>query len=99
MGTAPKPTRRTTLVTARKAAGFTQEALAARLGVERSTVYRWETGETSPLPMLRPGLAQLLRLDNDQLSALLGEPTISYAPVDGQAYGGIHPHPGPDQQR
>jgi len=73
MESAPKPARRTALIAARKAAGLTQEALAARVGVERSTVYRWETGETTPLPMLRPGLAQLLRLENGQLSALLGE--------------------------
>lgn len=72
--TAPKPAKRTALVAARKAAGFSQEELAARVGVERSTVYRWESGETTPLPMLRPGLARLLRLDSDQLSALLGEP-------------------------
>ena len=70
----PKPTRRTGLVAARKAAGFTQEQLADRLGVERSTVYRWESGDTNPLPMLRPGLAKLLRVADDRLSALLGEP-------------------------
>jgi DNA-binding transcriptional regulator YiaG len=77
---APKPTRRTELVAARKAAGFTQEALAARLGVERSTVYRWESGETNPLPMLRPGLANLLRVTDERLSALLGEP-VDHAPL------------------
>jgi DNA-binding XRE family transcriptional regulator len=71
---APQPTRRTELIAARKAAGLTQEELAARLGVERSTVYRWESGETNPLPMLRPGLAKLLRMADERLSALLGEP-------------------------
>src|SRR5262249_42338773 len=40
-GPAPKPTRkRTALIAARVAAGYTQETLAARIGVERSTVYR-----------------------------------------------------------
>lgn len=73
IGSAPKPVRRTGLIAARKAAGFTQEELAARLGVERSTVFRWESGETAPLPMLRPGLAELLRVDSDRLSDLLGE--------------------------
>ena len=73
-GPAPKPTtRRTALIVARVAAGFTQETLAARMGVERTTVYRWEAGLTVPLPMLRPGLAQLLGLDNEQLAAVLGE--------------------------
>lgn len=80
-GSAPKPVRRTGLIAARKAAGFTQETLAARLGVERSTVYRWESSETTPLPMLRLGLAQLLRVDNDRLSALLGEPVDQAAPT------------------
>lgn len=74
MEPAPKSGRRTALVAARKAAGFTQDALAARVGVERTTVYRWEAGETTPLPILRPGLAQLLRLDSHRLSVLLGEP-------------------------
>jgi len=69
-----KPVRRTGLIAARKAAGLTQETLAARLGVERTTVYRWESGETNPLAMFRPGLAQLLRVADERLSALLGEP-------------------------
>lgn len=75
MGSPPKPTKRHTLVAARKAAGYTQETLAARIGVERSTIFRWESGETLPLPWLRPGLAQLLGLDNEQLAVLLGEPS------------------------
>ena len=72
--TAPKPTnRRNALAAARVAAGFSQEALAARVGVERSTVYRWEAGLTTPLPMLRPGLAQLLGLNDKQLATALDE--------------------------
>jgi DNA-binding XRE family transcriptional regulator len=74
VGSVPKPTRRAGLVAARKAAGFTQEALAARLGVEPSTVYRWESGETTPLPTLCPGLATLLGVADERLPVLLGEP-------------------------
>jgi DNA-binding transcriptional regulator YiaG len=42
----------------RKAAGLTQGALARRLGVQKSTVYRWETGRTR---ITRP-MARLIRL-------------------------------------
>lgn len=42
--------KRIRLARCRKAAGFSQEKLAERLGVERSTVVRWEMGETEPQP-------------------------------------------------
>lgn len=32
----------------RESKGMTQKALAHRLGVERSTVAKWETGEATP---------------------------------------------------
>jgi transcriptional regulator with XRE-family HTH domain len=41
-------TKRDRLAQRRKALGLTQEALAGLLGVERSTVVRWERGETKP---------------------------------------------------
>jgi tetratricopeptide (TPR) repeat protein/transcriptional regulator with XRE-family HTH domain len=55
----------------RKAVGLTQEQLAERLRVERTTVVRWERGETQPLPWLRPKLAQALRVSADRLEELL----------------------------
>ncbi|SEF24729.1 Helix-turn-helix [Amycolatopsis pretoriensis] len=42
--------RREELVSARKAAGLTQEKLAEVMCVDRSTVIRWEAGEYAPLP-------------------------------------------------
>lgn len=63
--------RRTALVAARKAAGYTQEQLAAVLHVERSTVIRWEAGRHAPVPYLWPKLAHVLGISRDQLTALL----------------------------
>ncbi|MBY8886615.1 helix-turn-helix transcriptional regulator [Streptomyces sp. PTM05] len=63
--------KRHALVRHRRALGFTQESLAEALGVERSTVRRWESGESSPLPFLRPRLARLLRVGSEELEELL----------------------------
>ncbi|HEX4102474.1 MAG TPA: helix-turn-helix transcriptional regulator [Pseudonocardiaceae bacterium] len=66
--------RRYRLASTRKAAGFSQEQLAEAVGVERSTVVRWERGETCPQPWSRPKLARALRITDQALSELLGEP-------------------------
>jgi tetratricopeptide (TPR) repeat protein/transcriptional regulator with XRE-family HTH domain len=66
------PVKRPRLAQRRKALGLTQESLAALLAVERSTVIRWERGETEPLPWLRPKLAKALRVSADRLEELLG---------------------------
>lgn len=63
--------KRRALADRRKAVGLTQEQLAARLGVERSTVVRWEAGETEPQPWCRPRLAQALAVSPDVLHDLL----------------------------
>jgi len=65
--------RRQGLAQRRKAVGLTQEALAQRLGVERSTVVRWEAGDTEPLPSIRPHVAHALQVSLDQLAELLTE--------------------------
>jgi transcriptional regulator with XRE-family HTH domain len=61
------------LVTARKAAGLTQEDLAAALHVERSTVVRWEAGRHAPQAYLWPKLATVLGISRGELGALLTE--------------------------
>jgi transcriptional regulator with XRE-family HTH domain len=66
--------KRHRLVSTRKAAGFSQERLAEKVGVERSTVMRWERGETRPQPWARPKLARALGISDQALSELLGEP-------------------------
>lgn len=51
--------------------GFSQEQLAHRIGVERSTVVRWESGEREPRPWQRPKLAAILELSLDELDEIL----------------------------
>ncbi|MBT2411730.1 helix-turn-helix domain-containing protein [Streptomyces sp. ISL-12] len=61
----------------RKAAGLSQEKLAEHLGVERSTVVRWERAETEPQPWVRPKLAAVLEVSADELQSLLDDVTIT----------------------
>ncbi len=68
----------------RKAVGLTQEQLAELLGVERTTVVRWERGETQPLPWLRPRLAQALGITADRIEELLAA-DITPASAPGRA--------------
>jgi tetratricopeptide (TPR) repeat protein/transcriptional regulator with XRE-family HTH domain len=72
--------RRRGLAERRKAVGLTQEQLAGRLGVERTTVTRWERGENQPVPWLRPKLAQVLGVSADRLEELLAEASASARP-------------------
>jgi transcriptional regulator with XRE-family HTH domain len=55
--------------------GFSQEHLAAVLGIERSTVARWEQGVTEPRPWQRPELARQLQVTPDELAELLADMT------------------------
>jgi transcriptional regulator with XRE-family HTH domain len=75
--------RRAALAGVRKAAGHTQESLAAALHIDRSTVIRWEAGEHAPLPYLRPGLARLLGQSPEQLRALIEEDSDTRSLADG----------------
>lgn len=63
--------RRLRLAQRRKALGHSQDDLAALVGVDRSTVIRWERAETDPQPGLRRGLARHLRVTPDELTDLL----------------------------
>ena len=55
----------------RKMIGYSQEKLAHELGVELSTVGRWERGQTEPLPWHRPRLARILGVTVEGLHELL----------------------------
>ena len=51
----------------RKSAGLSQEELAARLGVSRQAVSKWETGESTPELSKVVLLAQVFQITTDQL--------------------------------
>src|SRR6185369_8893903 len=63
--------RRQRLVQRRKALGLTQEELAEQVGVGRSTMVRWERGESEPLPSIRARLARALKVSAEVLESLL----------------------------
>jgi transcriptional regulator with XRE-family HTH domain len=63
--------RRERLAQRRRALGLTQEQLAELLGVDRITVYRWEHGDSEPLPWMRPKLARALKVSAGRLEELL----------------------------
>jgi len=65
--------RRAGLSAARKVAGYTQESLAEALGVDRTTVATWESGEHEPLPHMRPLLAGVLGVDVAGIDSLINE--------------------------
>ncbi|WP_105970463.1 helix-turn-helix transcriptional regulator [Streptomyces geranii] len=76
----------------RKAAGFTQESLAQYLGVERSTVGRWESAETEPQAYIRPKLARALKVGSEELQALLDDITVmDTSPSERMSYALEHP--------
>ena len=51
----------------RKKSGMTQEDVAKQLNVDRSTVAKWEAGESMPRAQLLPRLAQLFSCTVDEL--------------------------------
>lgn len=63
--------KRRSFAQARRAAGYTQESLAEHLGVDRTTVARWESGEYTPQPWLRPRIAEVFGLSLRELSELV----------------------------
>ncbi|WP_100448098.1 helix-turn-helix transcriptional regulator [Glycomyces xiaoerkulensis] len=66
----------------RKAMGFSQESFAERVGANRSTVYRWEAGESEPVPWIRSKVARALQVSAEQLEELLAEAGEPEVPPD-----------------
>ncbi|MGH3927074.1 MAG: helix-turn-helix transcriptional regulator, partial [Pseudonocardiaceae bacterium] len=60
----------------------TQETLAEFVGVEPTTVGRWERGETCPQAWSRPKLADALQVPLEELDSLLAEGQPVKAPAD-----------------
>ncbi|MFD7588340.1 helix-turn-helix transcriptional regulator [Kitasatospora sp. NPDC059811] len=69
--------RRERLITQRVSAGFTQESLAAAMGVDRTTVGRWERGAGLPRPWQMANLARLLRVAPTELALLLAPAEVA----------------------
>lgn len=57
----------TAIKTMREKTGFSQEVVAARLNIDRSTVAKWETGVSAPRAELLPKLANLFGCSIDEL--------------------------------
>lgn len=74
----------------RKMLGYSQEGLAHTLGVDRTTVGRWETGRTVPQPGLRPRLARVLQVGLSELNALVGQLTVRAEGTERQPSGSDH---------
>jgi len=66
--------KRTRLAQRRRTVGMSQEALAEQLGVDRTTIIRWESGRSGPQPWHRPNLAMALKVSVEQLAGLLDDP-------------------------
>jgi DNA-binding XRE family transcriptional regulator len=73
--------KRRALAQRRGMVGYTQEKLAEVLGVERSTVVRWEAGGTTPQPWCRPKLAKALAVSVEELGTML----VTVEPVEDTA--------------
>ncbi|MEH0420398.1 helix-turn-helix transcriptional regulator [Streptomyces sp. B21-083] len=61
----------------RRALGYSQEKLAQLLGVDRTTVGRWESRKVAPQPPQRRGLAAALEISLPELDILLKLPRAS----------------------
>jgi DNA-binding XRE family transcriptional regulator len=79
--------KRRALAERREVVGHSQETLARLVGVEPTTVGRWERGETSPQPWCRPKLADALGVSLEELDVMLSEGQ----PVADEGPGGMEP--------
>jgi transcriptional regulator with XRE-family HTH domain len=90
--------RRHHLASRRKSLGYSQEHLAAELGVDRTTVGRWERGETDPQPYVRAGLCKALKVTPAELDTLISfdRDHEKLLPARRDAFGNTGVVPSPD---
>ncbi len=88
--------KRRRLAERRKSLGYSQESFAEDLGVDRSTVGRWEGGETEPLAFIRPKLCRVLKVTPDELRVLLASSAVELPAPPAQVVGRVVPEPEPD---
>jgi transcriptional regulator with XRE-family HTH domain len=74
--------KREALAARRRARGLSQERLAELLDTDRSTVGRWERGETDPWPQHRKRLAEVLAVSPAELDVLLDGPRAAQPSMD-----------------
>jgi DNA-binding XRE family transcriptional regulator/tetratricopeptide (TPR) repeat protein len=74
--------KRRSFTQARKAAGYTQEGLAEHLGVDRTTVARWESGKNEPHPWQRPKIADAFGLSLRECNQLLDDVGVTGRAVE-----------------
>ncbi|WP_169526855.1 helix-turn-helix transcriptional regulator [Sciscionella marina] len=72
------------LAARRAGLGYTQERFAEVVGVERSTVWRWESGAVVPLPEQCSRIRAVLGLTPGELDKLLREATVERVSAPGQ---------------
>jgi transcriptional regulator with XRE-family HTH domain len=70
--------KRPDLAQRRRVLGITQEQLGQLVGVDRTTVGRWESGESTPLPWQRPKVAVALEVSLEELDQILGPVASSH---------------------
>jgi AbrB family looped-hinge helix DNA binding protein len=74
------------LLKLRKAKGYSQEALAEKLGVSRQTVAKWEAGDSVPDLGLSASIARVFGVTLDSLTDDCASPGI---PVGKYAFGAV----------
>lgn len=61
----------------RLSVGLSQTEIARKVGVDPSTVSRWEAGETTPQPACFPKLAEIFGMTAEEVTHLFDAPAES----------------------